>query len=86
MHGIRGGSNPPRSTKDYYIFKVEKMGDGTARGGHFICNEDIRWVRIPCRSTNGVWRSLVARPVWVREVESSNLSTPTKISYYSKKK
>lgn len=23
------------------------MGDGTARGGRLICNEDFRWVQIP---------------------------------------
>ncbi len=29
---------------------------------------------------SGVWRSLVARAVWVREAVSSSLATPTKLS------
>ncbi len=32
-----------------------------------------------CR-TDGVWRSLVARPLWERKVVGSNPATPTTIS------
>lgn len=42
--------------------------------------EIIEWVQLKGNQNhfqkNGVWRSLVARSLWEREVQSSNLCTP----------